>query len=79
MFALPGLSATLVKRSEEDAGKSQFGSRTHGAFVTLRLQLGEWLDAQAPAPRDRWHEIRPMRPDLARAPQIKPLPAPVKP
>ncbi len=76
---LPGFSAKLVKRSEEDAGKSQFGPDTHRAFTNLRLQLGHWLDSQSPAPRERWHDIRPKRPDISLAPPIRPLAAPVKP
>ena len=71
--ATPGLSATLVKKSEEDAGKSQFGKDTQPAFEALRLSLGAYLDAKAPAPKARWHDPRPARPDLKRAREIVPL------
>ena len=71
--AIPGLSATLVKKNEEDAGKSQFGNDTQPAFEALRMRLGAYLDAKAPAPRDRWHDPRPKRPDLSKAREIVPL------
>lgn len=74
--AIPGLQATLVKRSEDDAGKSQFGAEAQPAFEALRMALGHYLDAAAPAPRERWHDPRPARPDLQRAREIAPLPAP---
>jgi hypothetical protein len=32
----------------------------------LRLRLGAWLDAQAPAPRARWHDPRPKVMDPAK-------------
>ncbi|WP_395740201.1 hypothetical protein [Prosthecobacter sp.] len=70
---LPGLSAVLVKRSEADAGRSQFGAETHEALKSLRLRLGSWLNAQAPAPRERWHDPRPARPDFKAARKIEPL------
>lgn len=71
--ATPGLSATLVKKNEEDAGKSQFGKDTQPAFEALRLSLGSYLDAKAPAPKARWHDPRPARPDLKKAREIMPL------
>mgnify|MGYP002362225008 FL=1 len=71
--ATPGLSATLVKKNEEDAGKSQFGKDTQPAFEALRMRLGAYLDAKAPAPKDRWHDPRPKRPDLKKAREIVPL------
>jgi hypothetical protein len=71
--ATPSLSATLVKKNEEDAGKSQFGKDTQAAFEALRLRLGAYLDAKAPAPKDRWHDPRPARPDLKKAREIVPL------
>ena len=71
--AIPGLSATLVKKNEEDAGKSQFGKDTQPAFEALRLRLGAYLDAKAPVPKDRWYDPRPARPDLKKAWEIVPL------
>jgi hypothetical protein len=71
--AIPGLSATLVKKNEEDAGKSQFGKDTQPAFEALRMRLGAYLDAKAPAQKDRWHDPRPARPDLKKAREIVPL------
>jgi hypothetical protein len=71
--ATPGLSATLVKKNEEDAGKSQFGKDTQPAFEALRMRLGAYLDAKAPAPKDRWHDPRPARPDLKKAREMVPL------
>jgi hypothetical protein len=71
--ATPGLGATLVKKSEEDAGKSKFGAATQPAFESLRLAIGQYLDAKAPAPRDHWFDPRPRRPDPSQAPRIKPL------
>jgi hypothetical protein len=71
--AIPGLSATLVKKNEEDAGKSQFGQDTQPAFEALRMRLGAYLDAKAPAPKDRWYDPRPARPDLKKAREIVPL------
>jgi hypothetical protein len=38
----------------------------------LRLRLGAWLDAQAPAPRARWHDPRPRAQDPS---LIKPIKA----
>lgn len=74
--ATPGLSAILVKKNEEDAGKSQFGKDTQPAFETLRMRLGVYLDAKAPAPKDRWFDPRPARPDLNKARKIVPLTLP---
>lgn len=71
--ALPGLSAVLVKRSEADAGRSQFGTQTHEALKSLRLRLGCWLDSHAPAPRERWHDPRPPRPNFKEARKIEVL------
>jgi hypothetical protein len=71
--AIPGLSATLVKKNEEDAGKSQFGAKTQPAIETLRMRLGAYLDAKAPAPKDRWYDPRPARPETAKAREIVPL------
>lgn len=74
--AIPGLGAKLVKRSEDDAGKSQFGAEAQPAFETLRMALGHYLDAAAPAPMERWHDPRPARPDLKRAREVEPMLAP---
>lgn len=71
--ATPGLSATLVKKNEEDAGKSQFGKDTQPAFEALRMRLGAYLDAKAPAPKDRWYDPRPTRPDLKKARDVVPV------
>ncbi|MFO1438384.1 MAG: hypothetical protein U1F81_08680 [Verrucomicrobiaceae bacterium] len=62
-----------MKKNEEDAGKSQFGIDTPPAFEALRMRLGAYLDAKSPAPKDRWHDPRPGRPDLSKARQIMPL------
>jgi hypothetical protein len=37
------------------------------------MRLGAYLDAKAPAPKDRWHDPRPARPDLKKAREIVPL------
>jgi len=70
---IPGLSATLVKKSEEDAGKSQFGAETQPAFEALRMRLGAYLNAKTPVSKDRWYDPRPARPDLKKAREITPL------
>lgn len=61
----PGLRAQTVKKSEDDAGKSAFGPEAHRSVTSLRMRLGRWLDAQAPAPRPRWHDPRPGPRDAA--------------
>jgi hypothetical protein len=71
--ATEGFRATPVKKNEEDAGKSRFGADTQAALETLRLRLGVYLDAKAPPARLRWHDPRPVRPDLEKARQIVPL------
>ena len=68
----PGLSATLVKKNEEDAGKSQFRAETQPSMEALRMRLGTYLDAKAPAPRERWFDPRPARPNQDRARKIVP-------
>lgn len=55
----PGLHATTVKKNDDDAGKSAFGPEAHRSLTSLRMRLGQWLDAKAPAPRERWHDPRP--------------------
>jgi len=71
--AIPGLTATLVKKNEEDAGKSRFDPETPPAMEALRMRLGTYLDAKAPSPKDRWHDPRPARPDTSKAKTITPL------
>lgn len=70
---MPGLSATLVKKNEEDAGKSQFGKDTQPAFEALRMRLGAFLNDKAPTPKERWHDPRPSRPDVKKARDVVPL------
>ena len=73
MGAIPGCSAKVVKKNEEYAGKSQFGKDTQPAFEALRMRLGAYLDAKTPAPKDRWYDPRPERPDLSKARKLVPL------
>lgn len=62
------LHAVLEKRSEADAGTSQFPAAAAPALEALRSRLGAWLDARAPQPRARWHDPRPQprNPDAVR-------------
>jgi hypothetical protein len=76
VLAEPGLRAELKKKSEADAGDSLFRAETHRTVTQLRQRLGTWLDAKAPAPRDRWHDPRPNPQDPAKVRAITPLPAP---
>ena len=76
VLAEPGLRATLKKKSEADAGASAFGAEAHRSLTSLRQRLGAWLDAKAPAPRERWHDPRPAFRDPAKVREITPLPAP---
>lgn len=76
VLAEPGLRASLEKKSEDDAGGSIFGAEAHRSLTALRLSLGAWLDAKAPAPRDRWHDPRPASREPAQVREIVPLPAP---
>ena len=70
VLALPGLRAGTIKTSADDAGSSAFGDDAARSVADLRLRLGTWLDAHAPAPRARWHDPRPR----AQAPNsIKPI------
>lgn len=75
----PGLQARLEKKSEADAGGSLFGAEAHRSLSTLRQRLGTWLDAKAPAPRERWHDPRPSPRDPAKLREIVPMPAPAAP
>jgi hypothetical protein len=72
VLALPGLRAGTIKTYDDDAGSSAFGDGAARSVAELRLRLGAWLDAQAPAPRARWHDPRPTRPDPS---LIKPIKA----
>ncbi|EDY17452.1 hypothetical protein CfE428DRAFT_4969 [Chthoniobacter flavus Ellin428] len=76
VLAEPGMHAVLKKQSEADAGDSLFGPEAHHTFVDLRQRLGAWLDAKAPAPRDRWHDPRPTPQNPNNVRKIAPLPAP---
>ena len=68
----PGLHATTVKKNDDDAGKSAFGPEAHRSLTTLRMRLGQWLDAKAPAPRERWHDPRPGPRDASAVKVIEP-------
>jgi hypothetical protein len=76
VLAAPGLRPTLEKRSEADAGTSQYGPEAHHTLTTLRQRLGVWLDHRAPAPRGRWHDPRPPVRDPAAVRAVAVLPAP---
>ena len=54
----PGLHAITVRKDDDDAGKSTFGTEAHRSITSLRIRLGQWLGAKAPAPRTRWHDPR---------------------
>lgn len=69
----PGLRATTVKKNEDDAGKSAFGKDTHTSLTTLRMRLGQWLDAKAPPARDRWYDPRPTPRDPSQIKNIQPV------
>ncbi|MEY3959333.1 MAG: hypothetical protein RJA37_1936 [Verrucomicrobiota bacterium] len=72
VLALPGMKAGTIKTFADDAGSSAFGDGAARSVAELRLRLGAWLDAKAPAPRTRWHDPRPARPDPS---LIKPIKA----
>ncbi len=76
VLALPGLRAGTVKTYADDAGSSAFGDGAARSVAELRLRLGAWLDAQAPAPRARWHDPRPRAQDPSRLKPISALPPP---
>ena len=69
----PGMRAVTVKKNDDDAGKSAFSAETHHALTTLRFRLGQWLDAKAPPPRERWHDPRPKRCDPKGIKVIEPV------
>jgi hypothetical protein len=73
VLAEPGLRAAMKKKSEADAGDSLFGAEAHRTLTTLRHRLGTWLDAKAPAPRERWHDPRPAPRDPAAVREIVPV------
>jgi hypothetical protein len=68
----PGLRATMLKKNEDDAGKSAFGPEAHHSVTSLRMRLGQWLNAKAPTPRERWHDPRPKPHDASKVKAIKP-------
>ena len=68
----PGLHATTVKKNDDDAGKSAFGPEAHRSLTSLRMRLGQWLDAKAPAPRERRHDPRPGPRDASAVKVIEP-------
>lgn len=70
----PGLRATVKKKSEADAGDSLFGTEAGLTLRGLRERLGAWLDAKAPAPRERWHDPRPPVRDPGAVREIVPVP-----
>jgi len=76
VLALPGLRAGTIKTYDDDAGSSAFGDGAARSVAELRLRLGAWLDAQAPAPRARWHDPRPRAQDPSRIKPISALPSP---
>jgi len=76
VLAEPGLRASLQKKNETDAGNSLFGPEAHRSLIALRQRLGAWLDAKAPAPRERWHDPRPPQRDPAKVREIAALPVP---
>jgi hypothetical protein len=67
---IPGLSAKLVKKNEEDAGRSEFPAAAGKALQQLKQSLGPWLHEKAPEPKPRWYDPRPARPDERKARQV---------
>lgn len=67
---LPGMRASLDKKSEADAGTSLFNATAHQSLGALRLGLGEWLNAKAPKPREWWHDPRPAGRDASKVREI---------
>jgi hypothetical protein len=70
------LRSSFEKLNESDAGTLQYEPGTARALEDLRLRLGAWLDARAPADRDVWHDPRPRRHDPNAIREIRPLPPP---
>ncbi len=77
VLALHGLRAGTIKTYDDDAGSSAFGDGAARSVAELRLRLGAWLDAKAPAPRARWHDPRPRVMDHTKLRPIVALPVPV--
>ena len=73
VLAEPGLLPRLEKKSEADAGTSHFDNASAETLEKIRLRLGFWLDAKAPAYRERWHDPRPTPRDPAKVPDRKPI------
>jgi len=73
VLAEPGLLARLEKKSEADAGTSHFDTSSATSLENLRLRLGFWLDAKAPANRERWHDPRPTPRNPAEVPERSPV------
>ena len=59
VLALPGFQAETVKQGDEDAGTARFSGRSLDAIQRLRVAIGQWIDAKAPADRDLWHDPAP--------------------
>lgn len=78
VLALPGMRAGTVKANEADAGDSRFAASATDSVRNLRIQLGTWLDTQAPADRARWHDPRPRAQDPTKLQVIEPLLAPAQ-
>lgn len=76
VLELPGMRAKTAKSHADDAGESRFGAGAADSMRDLRLRLGTWLDRQAPADRDRWHDPRPKPQDPTKVREISPLPPP---
>jgi len=74
--AQPEWHARTLKQAEADAGGSAYPEGTHAAVVALRRRIGAALDRAAPPPRERWHDVRPPRPQPGQLPPIVPLPRP---
>jgi hypothetical protein len=73
VLAEPGLIAKLEKKSETDAGTSKFDGNSAATLENLRLRLGFWLDAKAPANRERWHDPRPSQRNPGNVPSRVPI------
>ncbi len=76
VLADPALRPVFEKTSEADAGTARFTAAANPALADLRRRLGGWLDGQAPATRERWHDPRPARHDPAKVKPIAVLPPP---
>ena len=72
------MRAGTVKANDADAGDSRFEASAADSVRNLRIQLGTWLDRQAPSDRARWHDPRPKAQDPTKIPVITPLSAPAQ-